>query len=74
MEMKEDHSGPYPGYGLGAMDHFDGYIIYKLIDNDSGILKEEIQYMKELVDRTFKSIDVNQDLGARMCLWISHFF
>src|SRR5436309_7167428 len=24
-KMKEDLSGPYPGYGLGAMDSFDGY-------------------------------------------------
>jgi hypothetical protein len=25
-KMKEDLSGPYPGYGLGALDAFDGYI------------------------------------------------
>ena len=25
-KMKEDLSGPYPGYGLGALDAFDGYV------------------------------------------------
>jgi hypothetical protein len=27
-KMLEDLSGPYPGYGLGAMDAFDGYVAY----------------------------------------------
>ena len=28
-KMKEDLSGPYPGYGLGALDAFDGYVSYR---------------------------------------------
>ena len=24
-KMKEDLSGPYPGFGFGALDAFDGY-------------------------------------------------
>jgi hypothetical protein len=72
-KMKEDLSGPYPGYGLGAMDQFEGYVIYRLIDGGSGVLKEEIEELKELVDKSYKHVDVNQDLGAGMMLWISHF-
>jgi len=39
-KMKEDLSGPYPGYGLGALDAFDGYVAYKLLDD--GALAAEI--------------------------------
>src|SRR6185312_9606201 len=31
-KMKEDLSGPYPGYGFGALDAFDGYVSYRLLD------------------------------------------
>jgi hypothetical protein len=31
-KMKEDLSGPYPGYGFGALDAFDGYISYRMLD------------------------------------------
>ena len=31
-KMAEDLSAPYPGYGLGAMDAFDGYVCYRLLD------------------------------------------
>ena len=30
--MQEDLSGPYPGYGFGALDAFDGYISYRHLD------------------------------------------
>jgi hypothetical protein len=73
-KMKEDLSGPYKGYGYGAMDHLDGYVIYRLIDEGRGLLKEEIQDMKELVDKTYKKTDTDQDLGAGMTLWLTHFF
>ena len=29
-KMREDLSGPYPGSGFGGMDHFDGYVVYRL--------------------------------------------
>ena len=29
-KLKEDLSGPYPGYGFGALDAFDGYVSYRL--------------------------------------------
>ena len=31
-KMEEDLSGPYPGFGLGALDAFDGYIAYRALD------------------------------------------
>ena len=30
-KMREDLSGPYPGYGLGALDPFHGYVVYRLL-------------------------------------------
>ena len=29
-KMQEDLSAPYPGYGLGALDAFDGYVSYRI--------------------------------------------
>ena len=34
-KMKEDLSGPYPGYGFGALDAFDGYVSYRLLDEQA---------------------------------------
>ena len=34
-KMKEDLSGPYPGYGFGALDAFDGYVSYRLLDEEA---------------------------------------
>jgi hypothetical protein len=31
-KMKDDLSGPYRGYGFGALDAFDGYVSYRLLD------------------------------------------
>lgn len=30
-KMKEDLRGPYPGYGLGALDAFDGYTSNRML-------------------------------------------
>lgn len=73
-KMKEDLSEAYPGYGMGAIDQFEGYVVYRLIDGGTGVLEEEISEMKELVEKSYKSVDVNQDLGAGMILWISQFY
>jgi len=73
-KMKEDLSGPYANIGFGAMDHLDGYVIYRLVDEGTGFLTEEIEDMKELVDKTYKDMDLDQDLGAGMTLWLTHFF
>lgn len=47
-KMKEDLSGPYPGYGLGALDAFDGYVSYRILSETE--LAAEIAEMKTLID------------------------
>lgn len=71
-KMKEDLSAPYPGYGLGAMDAFDGYVAYRTLDE--AVLAPEIAEMKALVDAQYRTLDIDQDLGLGMMLWLAHFF
>ncbi len=70
--MKEDLSGPYPGYGFGALDAFDGYVSYRLLDEQA--LAGEIAEMREIIDRTAGDLVITQDLGLGMMLWMTHFF
>jgi hypothetical protein len=71
-KMKEDLSGPYPGYGFGALDAFDGYVSYRLLDEEA--LAPEIAEMGEIIDRTASNLVITQDLGLGMMLWMTHFF
>jgi len=71
-KMKEDLSGPYPGYGLGAMDAYDGYASYRLLDEVA--LAPEIAEMRELIEQTWQALKIEQDLGLGMMLWLAHFF
>lgn len=71
-KMREDLSGPYPGYGLGAIDAFHGYVVYRLLDADG--LAGEIAEMHDLIERSYRGLRVTQDLGLGMMLWLSHFF
>jgi hypothetical protein len=71
-KMKEDLSGPYPGYGLGAMDAFDGYVAYRILDEAA--LAGEIAEMKALIDNQYPALDIDHDLGLGMMLWLTHFF
>ena len=71
-KMKEDLSGPYPGYGLGALDHFDGYVVYRLIDERG--LSRQIRDMEALVEKSYRELTITQDLGLGMMLWMTHFF
>jgi len=71
-KMKEDLSGPYPGYGLGALDAFDGYVSYRILDEKA--LANEIAEMRVLIDRTAHELTITQDLGLGMMLWMTHFF
>jgi len=71
-KMQEDLSGPYPDYGFGAMDAFDGYVVYKLLDPD--LLDKEINEMQQLMERSYFSLVIDQDLGLGMMLWLCHFF
>jgi hypothetical protein len=71
-KMKEDLSGPYPGYGLGALDAFDGYISYRFLGEET--LRQEIAEMKALIDLSAPELFITQDLGLGMMLWMTHFF
>jgi hypothetical protein len=71
-KMKEDLSGPYPGYGLGALDAYDGYVSYRMLDETA--LSREIADMRELIERQAPGLVITQDLGLGMMLWMSHFY
>ena len=71
-KMREDLSAPYPGFGLGALDPFHGYVVYRLLAEDE--LAGEIRDLQGLVQRLYGNLDVTQDLGLGMILWMSHFF
>ncbi len=71
-KMLEDLSGPYPGFGLGALDPFHGYAVYRLLDAEA--LAGEIDEMKTIIERSYQKLVITQDLGLGMMLWMSHFF
>jgi hypothetical protein len=71
-KMREDLSGPYPGYGLGALDPFDGYVVYRLLEDPW--LQPEIAEMADLVETSYRDLVITQDLGLGMMLWMTHFF
>lgn len=71
-KMQEDLSGPYPGTGLGALDAFDGYVSYRMLDEQG--LSSEIHDMRSLIDKHNPELYITQDLGLGMMLWLSHFF
>jgi hypothetical protein len=70
-KMREDLSGPYPGIGFGALDAFQGYVVYRLLAPEE--LVREIAQMQDLVMGSFQTLSINQDLGLGMMLWLSHF-
>jgi hypothetical protein len=71
-KMTEDLRAVYPGYGLGALDAFHGYVVYRLLDEEG--LASEIEEMGELVEATWRGLTITQDLGLGMMLWMTHFF
>jgi len=71
-KMEEDLSAPYPGYGLGSMDAYDGYVAYKLLDPEA--LSGEIHEMHTLITDSYPTLVIDQDLGVGMMLWLCHFF
>lgn len=71
-KMQEDLSGPYPGYGLGALDAFHGLVVYQLLDPVG--LAPQIAEMDSLVQASFPYLRITQDLGLGIMLWMSHFF
>jgi hypothetical protein len=71
-KMREDLGGPYPGYGFGALDAFDGYVSYRLLD--AAALRPQIADMRRLIDDSHRHLFITQDLGIGMMLWMTHFF
>jgi len=71
-KMTEDLSGPYPGYGLGALDAFDGYVAYRFLDER--VLWREIADMRALIQESAPDLVITQDLGLGMMLWMTQFF
>ncbi|MDH4151875.1 MAG: hypothetical protein OEW79_04615 [Betaproteobacteria bacterium] len=71
-KMNEDLSSPYPGYGFGALDAFDGYISYRLLDETA--LSREISEMRLLIEHAAPQLAITQDLGIGMMLWMTQFF
>src|SRR5438105_7038238 len=71
-KMEEDLSGPYPGYGLGSMDAYDGYVSYRALDEEA--LAPEIADMRALIERDWRTLTIEQDLGLGMMLWLAHVY
>lgn len=71
-KMTEDLSRPYPGYGFGALDPFDGYVSYRMLGEQA--LTREIEQMRQLITLNEHDLLITQDLGIGMMLWLSHFF
>ncbi len=70
-KMNETLDAPYPGYGLGTLDAFDGYISYRMLDESS--LLHQIGDMNKIIDQTAFDLTITQDLGLGMMLWLTHF-
>jgi hypothetical protein len=71
-KMREDLSGRYPGFGLGALDAFHGYVVYRLLA--PAVLAPEIAELHALVEHSYRDLTITQDLGLGMMLWMAHFF
>src|SRR6266545_2748931 len=48
---------------------FVGYVSYRLLDEEA--LESEIGEMRELIERQYRTLDVDQDLGLGMMLWLA---
>ena len=71
-KMMEDLSSPYPGYGLGGLDFYDGYVVYKLVDEVA--LSNEMSDMFSFVQKDYRHFSCTQDLGLGETLWMTHYF
>jgi len=68
-KMREDLSGPEPGFGLGGLDPFQALAVYRSLDTGSGDLAAEVADVRHLVDESWAGLTVTQDLGLGMMLW-----
>jgi hypothetical protein len=70
--MKEDLSAPYPGFGFGALDAFDGYVSYRWLDENA--LAGEIADMRALMDTTAAGLRITHfvaEVGYEWSLRVS---
>ena len=72
-KMREDLSGPYPGFGLGALDPFHGYVVYRLLDEE-GLAAGDPGHAGAGSSDCTGTCEITQDLGLGMMLWMTHFF
>ena len=70
-KMKEDLSAPYPGFGLGALDVFSGYVAYHQLDERA--LRHEIADCAAIMSTQYQRMTITQDLALGMMLWNCHF-
>lgn len=68
-KMREDLSGPEPGFGLGALDPYQALAVYRSLDAGTGELAPEIAEVSALVASSWRHLTVHQDLGLGMMLW-----
>lgn len=68
-KMLEDLSGPEPGIGFGALDPFQALAVYRFLDEGTGELGYETAELSALVESSWRSLQIRQDLGLGMMLW-----
>lgn len=68
-KMLEDLSGPEPGFGLGALDPFQALAVYRFLDDGTGELAHQTVELRTLVESSWRSLHIEQDLGLGMMLW-----
>ena len=51
---------------------YDGYVAYRMLDEEA--LAPEIAQMRDLMERDWRTLKIDQDLGLGMLLWLVHFF
>lgn len=71
-KMNKDLGGPFPGYGFGALDAFDGYVSYRQLNEAA--LGAQIADMRFLIAQSAPDLHITQDLGLGMMLWMTQFF
>ena len=71
-KMREDLSGPYPGYGLGGLDPFQARAVYRSLDGGTGDLGREMDDVGRLIEPMWRDLVITQDLGLGMMAWSSH--
>jgi hypothetical protein len=63
--MTEELRAPYPGYSLGALDAFGGYVSYRMLDETE--LATEIGEVCQLIEREAGKLVITQNPGLGMC-------